>query len=505
MSGMRGNPNLTGTPLGTSDTLTVNPETTQMYYVLVNDQDTDECVTDGPAVDSILVEVNPVPSLVLDTIVCLMDGSGAIVRIASDAAQITSDSGEVVNIGGDIYEVVAFPGAKLTFVAAFPESGCSSSLMVIIPDDICDPCTLLVDAVAEPEDFGCLNIKDLPVDVALMANITGAQGQVTSIRWFDNPDQQGMELSRSLSFVQPVDAPTTFYVLVEDEEGCIAMDSIAVLFNTGPKINFDPVCAPDSSSYTLSGTVMGVSELVANGETYQVLSDGSFAIPDVSSDMQLMISAIDPVTQCVTDTIFDPRSICCVPALVPQPTVAANRLCIIRGDTTQLFAIDCPGCSYEWSNGLEPVEAPVVMPEATTTYNVTMTDEAGCRQYIRSVKIEVTDCGPENIFLPNAFTPNDDGRNDILTLRLFNVSKVEVLIYSRWGEEIVNFDWELPFGEPADVGEDGLKPRQLPIWDGVFRGAEQPPAVYGYYLKATCVNAGEPIMHEEQGNITLLK
>ena len=230
---------------------------------------------------------------------------------------------------------------------------------------------------------------------------------------------------------------TTFYVFVVDEAGCDVMDSVTVSIDLGPEFVFDPVCAPDSSSYTLSGTVMTADAVIANDITFAVQPDGTFSIPDISSGISLMLTATDPSTQCVTDTIFDPASICCVPPIIPEPDLIANRQCIIRGDTTQLFVDGCVDCSYTWSDNSLSGASPIIMPNATTEYTVTITDAGGCRVLTRSIEILVTECGPDNIFLPNAFTPNDDGRNDVLTLQLINVSKVEVLIYSRWGEEII--------------------------------------------------------------------
>lgn len=85
--------------------------------------------------------------------------------------------------------------------------------------------------------------------------------------------------------------------------------------------------------------------------------------------------------------------------------------------------------------------------------------------------------------LPNAFSPNGDGENDVLrVLGSQYVQSVELRIYNRWGQQVFY----------TNQKEQG--------WDGTFKGQPAPLGVYAYTLVATLAN-GEVI--HKKGNVTL--
>jgi gliding motility-associated-like protein len=86
--------------------------------------------------------------------------------------------------------------------------------------------------------------------------------------------------------------------------------------------------------------------------------------------------------------------------------------------------------------------------------------------------------------VPNAFSPNGDGHNDILYARGEGFIEMELMIFNRIGELV--FDTK-----DNSVG-----------WDGTFKGKRQPVDVYVYLLKGICVS-GNSIF--KKGNITLLR
>ena len=89
-----------------------------------------------------------------------------------------------------------------------------------------------------------------------------------------------------------------------------------------------------------------------------------------------------------------------------------------------------------------------------------------------------------HVGVPNVFSPNGDGQNDVLYVRGEGISKLDFVIYTRWGEKVFETS-------NKDIG-----------WDGTFHGKELDPAVFIYYLRATLIN------HEEvnlNGDITLIK
>jgi len=92
---------------------------------------------------------------------------------------------------------------------------------------------------------------------------------------------------------------------------------------------------------------------------------------------------------------------------------------------------------------------------------------------------------PCDVFLPNAFTPNNDGRNDIYKpLFTGNHTLHTFMIMNRYGQEV--------FSTNAD--NTG--------WDGKFHGIEQNIGSYFYYLKCDCAN-GKTL--EKKGDFTLIR
>ena len=90
----------------------------------------------------------------------------------------------------------------------------------------------------------------------------------------------------------------------------------------------------------------------------------------------------------------------------------------------------------------------------------------------------------KDVFVPNVFSPNGDGKNDMLYAYGSYISKLEMHIFNQWGQEIKVIN---------DV-HDG--------WDGKYKGTPQPVGVYVYTVKAVMTD-GRTIQFK--GSITLLR
>ena len=93
-------------------------------------------------------------------------------------------------------------------------------------------------------------------------------------------------------------------------------------------------------------------------------------------------------------------------------------------------------------------------------------------------------CGDPLIYVPNTFTPNGDGLNDVFFVRGFNIDEVQMVVFNRWGQKVF---------ETREITKG---------WDGSFEGGFAPPDVYGYYLKVSCISGGE---YEQKGNVTVIR
>jgi gliding motility-associated-like protein len=158
-----------------------------------------------------------------------------------------------------------------------------------------------------------------------------------------------------------------------------------------------------------------------------------------------------------------------------------------EGGSTVLEAFPT-GYSYTWTpiEGVENPNARVTgaVVDNTKTYTVTLTDGV-CTA---STNVLVTTyefvCGDVYVFVPNAFSPNGDGQNDLLFVRGQNLTEIQFKVFDRWGELVF---------ETTD---------QLVGWDGSFKGKPVDPDVYVYHLQVICFDGQENLI---KGNITVLK
>ena len=86
------------------------------------------------------------------------------------------------------------------------------------------------------------------------------------------------------------------------------------------------------------------------------------------------------------------------------------------------------------SSGLNnsTIAGPMASPDKTTTYVVTK--KTACNLTTDSVTVTVKDdCYISEIILPNVFTPNNDGINDVFKISSKNIADFNLKIYNRWG------------------------------------------------------------------------
>lgn len=101
-----------------------------------------------------------------------------------------------------------------------------------------------------------------------------------------------------------------------------------------------------------------------------------------------------------------------------------------------------------------------------------------------AVTASTTEPFKDELYIPNTFTPNNDGRNDFFLAYGNNVAKFRMRVYNQWGEFIY---------ESQNL---------LQGWDGTYRGRQQPSGVYVYYIDAT-FNSG--VTKTFKGTVTLLR
>lgn len=175
----------------------------------------------------------------------------------------------------------------------------------------------------------------------------------------------------------------------------------------------------------------------------------------------------------------------------PQPitftTVSPLRISYGGSESIQVDITPAANYVYSWtpSAGLscDFCPNPVASPLVTTRYILTVTDPAGGCSGIDTITLYVD--ASKHFFVPNAFTPNNDGNNDIFYVYTAGPVKLfEINIFDRWGEHVY-------FSNDIGAG-----------WDGTYRGVYVSPGDYAYTISVTFAD-GETLT--TKGSLTVIR
>lgn len=270
-----------------------------------------------------------------------------------------------------------------------------------------------------------------------------------------------------------------YSVSVIDSKGCNANASAAVQQGSSLQVTAaitQPICSAPKGAIDLTvqnGTAPFTFQW-SNGATSEDLNHLSAGIYTV---------VVRDANQCPFDTVIEILN----PATFS--ITASGSTEIQLGESAQLHvSATANDVIYNWlpSSGISCASCAnvTVAPTQTTEYTVVGTDANGCTAQDK-VTVEVS--AETNIFLPNAFSPNGDGNNDVLELygNLNGIKYFQLLVFDRWGEKVF---------ETND---------QYFNWDGTYRGARQDAAVYIYVMKIVYLNGKTDRTYK--GSITILQ
>jgi gliding motility-associated-like protein len=148
--------------------------------------------------------------------------------------------------------------------------------------------------------------------------------------------------------------------------------------------------------------------------------------------------------------------------------------------------------SYSWTPNTQlscnNCPAPFASPKFNTSYTVAMLDKYGCSNQ-KDITVIVL-CNKVNFFIPNTFSPNGDGQNEIFYPRGTGLFRIKsMIIFNRWGEVVFEKKDFLPNDPTAG-------------WTGTFKGQKAGSDVYIYMMEILCDNN---TVIPVKGNVTLLR
>jgi gliding motility-associated-like protein len=161
---------------------------------------------------------------------------------------------------------------------------------------------------------------------------------------------------------------------------------------------------------------------------------------------------------------------------------------ICPGDNISLGMTHYDYYKYKWyaADGtlIDTTSSITVSPSSETTYILWIKDFLNQESY-DTVTVRIKDCSPEpSAEIPNIFTPNSDGHNDLFYVTGNKIEKLNLLIYNRWGSKVF----------------EGNTPQAT--WDGKLNGKNCAEGVY-YYVADVTFTDGRT--ESRKGSVTLMR
>ncbi|HKH63558.1 MAG TPA: PKD domain-containing protein [Flavitalea sp.] len=218
-----------------------------------------------------------------------------------------------------------------------------------------------------------------------------------------------------------------------------------------------------------TGSVQNASSVYSQSGTYKIALEVANLLGCKNSDSKDVVVAPLPVITMGPDPVIP------VGTGIDLPVAYSRNIRLYNWTPTN--NLSCTDCSIPYAN-----------PKFTSKYKVTVTDSNGCRTS-SDVTVRVV-CTDKNYFVPNTFTPNSDGVNDIFYPRGSSIDRIQSMrVFNRWGQLV--FDKK---NFTANSISDG--------WNGMFQGRPANMDTYVYVIEYLCEN-GEIV--PVKGNVTLIR
>lgn len=287
-------------------------------------------------------------------------------------------------------------------------------------------------------------------------SITGGE----SYQWMLN----GVAIQGATSSTYTAGQPGTYTATVKSA-GCTGVSGNAAVITALPvplaslSPAIDSVCVDESKVLTASG-----------GSSYQWFYNGAL----INGATAATYSATKPGSYTVIASNGSCFSAVSNTALLKMRVQPRNqRYLTLNVASGQPYPLQArPGLSYNWSPSTGLNDPQSASPVATVTddrdYIVRITQANSC-PFVDTVAVRVFD--RQEVYVPTAFTPNGDGKNDVLRPVAVHMKEIQYFrVLNRWGEVIF---------QTSKLGEG---------WNGTYKGVLQPNDAYVWFLQGKDVN-----------------
>ncbi|HEY0042603.1 MAG TPA: PKD domain-containing protein [Flavisolibacter sp.] len=280
---------------------------------------------------------------------------------------------------------------------------------------------------------------------------------------------------------QPIDNPTEYIITSRIGLRCFATDTVLVSltpYSTVRAGRDTTICY--NTTAQLGGTTDGT---LLNWTPTTGLNDPSSLSPQATlrTTTTYVLSTVNMAGCISRDTV--------TVEVNPEVIAFAGRdTAVVVNQVLQFNATG--GVTYQWTPGTALNSTTISNPRAvyngsfdSIRYHLEVADSIGCTDDA-TVLVKIFRTNPR-VFVPTAFTPNGDGRNEIVAPIAVGLTKLDYFrIFNRWGQLVFE----------TTINGKG--------WDGKIGGKEQSTATYVWIVKGTDYT-GKQVF--EKGNVTLIR
>ncbi len=289
------------------------------------------------------------------------------------------------------------------------------------------------------------------------------------------------------------------YTVAVTKAVCSSKDSSTVQF-ASPILDFmvhaqqDSICAGESDTLSVISPQSGVVySWYLPGSSIKINSGTFYGLSSVTKNVSYVINATSIPAVC---TAKNATAQIILRTKIPKPILSIDSL----GASSAIFSWNADpnatGYLISLNNGMDfqdPTNGSLALRELVNgipagqsiKFIIKALGQASCQTSDTS-QLTATTINPfgNGIYIPNAFTPNADGSNDVFHVYGTAINSIRLKIYNQWGEMVFS-------ATDLAVG-----------WDGNYKGNKSPASVYNYTLEAKMRDGTEII---KKGSFTLIR
>jgi gliding motility-associated-like protein len=486
-----------GTALASGTSFTTGALTTgATYYVAAQNAGT--CSSPGRTIVTAAVTNNLTPPQLVNSTVSACSGQPAVLTVSNPQGGITynwydaSSGGNLVNQGNS-YTLTSPTRSDTVYVASVASGGsCTSATrtQAIVTVTVLPPSPSLVTSGAQVCSGG---------NVALQ--IMNPQSG-TTYNWYTDASGGTPVFSGTIYNLSDVTASAEYYVEAS-LNGCgsairtpVTVDISAPASTPTVTASSPAVCPGSDAVLTAASATSGATfswYATATGGT-PIAGGPSFTTGALTSDTTFYVGASSP--QGCTGTSLTPVSVTQLLPLDPPTVSVESRTATsitfqwtpVSGAVAYQVSLDSGTTFVTPTSGPTGLTETIngLLPNQTASIEVRALGASPCQTSTAAGSGAGISGNPlgDNIFVPNIFSPNGDGVNDILYVYSNAIASMVFRVYNQWGQELFE-------SRAVSTG-----------WDGTAGGAKQPIGVYIYVLQATMQDG---TIINKKGSVTLIR